>query len=81
MRVIRIILIVVLVYYLAKWITSLIYPYLFKKYQKDQQSQYNNTRNKKKKEGEVTIDYTPKNDKQFDKDSGDYIDYEEVSDE
>ena len=42
----------------------------------DGQNQFYN--NKRKKEGEVTIDYAPKKEKNIDKDNGDYVDYEEV---
>ncbi len=36
---------------------------------------------RKKKEGEVTIDYIPDKKKQIRKDDGDYVDFEEVNDE
>jgi hypothetical protein len=32
----------------------------------------------RKKEGEINIDYIPKSKKVVDKDSGDYVDFEEV---
>ena len=35
-------------------------------------------RQKKKQEGNVTINYQPKTNKSFEKDAGDYIDFEEV---
>ncbi len=36
------------------------------------------TRQKKKQEGKVTINYQPKSDKNFGKEEGDYVDFEEV---
>jgi len=35
-------------------------------------------RQKKKREGQVTINYQPKQNKNFGKDEGDYVDFEEV---
>ena len=35
-------------------------------------------RQKKKQEGRVTINYQPKQDKNFGKEDGDYVDFEEV---
>ena len=35
-------------------------------------------RQKKKKEGHITIQYQPKSNKNFQKDDGDYVDFEEV---
>jgi len=40
--------------------------------------QENMARQKKKKEGHVTIHYHPKSDKNFGKEDGDYVDFEEV---
>ena len=35
-------------------------------------------RHKKKQEGRITINYQPKQDKNFGKEDGDYVDFEEV---
>ena len=35
-------------------------------------------RHKKKQEGRVTINYQPKSDKNFGKEDGDYVDFEEI---
>ena len=42
------------------------------------QQQTETARQKKKKEGHVTIHYQPKSNKNFGKDDGDYVDFEEV---
>ena len=42
------------------------------------QQQEDSIRKKKKKEGQVTINYQPKQNKNFGKDDGDYVDFEEV---
>ena len=36
------------------------------------------SRQKKKKDGHVTIHYQPKSNKNFQKDDGDYVDFEEI---
>ena len=46
--------------------------------QQQQQQEKEMSRQKKKKEGHVTINYQPKSDKNFNKDDGDYVDFEEV---
>ena len=45
---------------------------------KIRQQQEEIKRQKKKTEGQVTINYQPKQDKNFGKDEGDYVDFEEV---
>jgi len=42
------------------------------------QQQEEKARQKKKKEGHITIHYHPKSDKNFGKEDGDYVDFEEV---
>ena len=72
----RTILIIIGVYYLVKFIM-----WLFKSPEQPSRSTTSEQSHKKKKEGEVTIDYMPDNKKHIRKDSGDYIDYEEVKEE
>ena len=57
--------------------------YLLKRFFKNVQQNMNDpysTQDKRKKEGKVTIEYDKKrrSGKKYDKDQGDYIDYEEV---
>jgi len=83
-RFIRVILIILIIYYLVKLISRFVIPFLFKRYAKNINENTGKRKNqnyRKKKEGEVTIDYTPKEKKHFDKNSGEYIDFEEVEDE
>ena len=52
--------------------------YLFKPSRSDSSSANEKRKKDSKKEGEVTIDYMPESDKKVQKNSGDYVDYEEV---
>jgi hypothetical protein len=73
---IRTLLFFALVYYTVKFITWI---YTIYKGVKNNSFQ-SNMREKefRKKEGEINIDYIPKSKKVVDKDSGDYVDFEEV---
>jgi hypothetical protein len=55
--------------------------WLFKSPEQPGRSTTSQQSQKKKKEGEVSIDYMPDNKKHFREDSGDYVDYEEVNEE
>ena len=73
----RTILIIVGIYYLVKF-----FMWLFMSPAKSSNaSSSQKSEKKKKKDGEVTIDYMPDHKKHIRKDSGDYIDYEEVKEE
>jgi hypothetical protein len=83
---IRMILIILLIYFGIKILTRLFAPFLLKFVAKkaeqrfgDQfgQFQKQSQQEKPKKEGEVTIDKIP-NTKTSNKDVGDYVDYEEI---
>lgn len=83
MQFIRILLIIGLIYFLIWIITKRIFPFLLKRFINKMNNPLDDRQNdffgkKRKKEGEVTIDYAPKNEKKIDKDNGDYVDYEEV---
>jgi len=80
---IKVLLIILGVYFLGKWILRSIFSYFLGGTAKDinaqmRQQQEEVLRKKKKKEGEVTIKYHPKSDKNFGKEEGDYVDFEEV---
>ena len=79
----KVILIILGVYFLGKMIFRSVISYFFGKTvqnMNDQmyQQQKEMSKQKKKKEGHVTINYQPKSDKTFGKEEGDYIDFEEV---
>ena len=82
---IRIILILVLVYYLVRIITRVVLPFLFGNYVNRKMNDFsgNSGRQQKtstrKKEGEVTVDYSPQEGKK-NKDHGEYVEYEEIKD-
>jgi uncharacterized protein HemY len=71
----RTILIVLLVYYVIKWLTRLFFPLLMKKYFGQERNTTNQT---EQPEGDITI--IKRGDKPTGDDTklGDYIDYEEV---
>ncbi|MFW6327488.1 MAG: DUF4834 family protein [Bacteroidota bacterium] len=77
---IRLLFLLLLIYFMIKFVTRIIMPFLLgSKYQSMNQGR-KNTRQQyyKKKEGEVTIDYIPKKKKKIGKEEGEYIDYEEL---
>ena len=82
---IRIILLLVLFYYLTRIITRYLVPFLFGSYvnRKMNDFQGRSSRQQKthnrKKEGEVTVDYTPQEGNK-NKDRGEYVEYEEIKD-
>lgn len=75
----RTILILLAVYYLYKFFTKFLFPFLLKRYvnkvtgNRQQNSQF------ERRNGDVTIKYNNKKDKKVDKDKGEYVDYEEVN--
>ena len=79
----KVLLIILGVYFLGKMIIRSVVSYFLGKTvqnMNDQmyQQQKEMSKQKKKKEGKVTINYQPKSDKTFGKEDGDYIDFEEV---
>lgn len=71
----RTILIILLVYYVLKWLGRLFFPLLIKKYFGSQRSQQ---QARPKKEGDVTIVKRGKKPTGKDDSLGDYVDFEEV---
>lgn len=85
MGVIRIILIILLVYYGVKLIGRLLAPFLMRSIQKkmekrfsEQFEQYQRKSEPKHEEGETVIDKIPNRDNSSNKDVGEYVDYEEI---
>ncbi|WP_242204617.1 DUF4834 family protein [Aestuariivivens insulae] len=83
---VRMILIILLIYFGIKIISRLLSPFLIKYVSKKAEQRFgeqfgqfqrNAQQEKPKKEGEVTIDKMP-NTKTSNKDVGDYVDYEEI---
>ncbi len=78
----KFIFIFLLIFYGLKLITRFVVPFFAKRYmkkmQKDLYNQQHQRSNKKANEGDVIIESHPKNGKKFDKDVGEYIDYEEI---
>jgi hypothetical protein len=72
-KLLRIILIVIIIYYVARLLLRIIFPYLFNSSRRKHPSGH-----KKKREGNITIDYINKKEKKYSKDEGEYIDFKEV---
>ena len=80
---IKVFLIILGIYLLGKMIIKSVFSWFLgdtAKKMNDQlrQQQEEMSRQKKKKDGHVTIHYQPKSNKNFGKDDGDYVDFEEV---
>ncbi|MDR1120135.1 MAG: DUF4834 family protein [Dysgonamonadaceae bacterium] len=71
------------VYWIGKWIIRSVLSYFLGDAAKNmndrlRRQKEETVRQKKKQEGKVTINYQPKSDKNFGKEEGDYVDFEEV---
>lgn len=88
-EVIRVILIILLIYFglkfIIRWLGPLLLKYILRKVGKKFEEKFNqfdtsgSPRGKKEKEeGKVTIEKKPKNRRKSNKDVGEYIDYEEI---
>ncbi len=85
--VIKTILIILLVYFglkiILRWVAPLILKYFMKKAGKRFQDQFQrqqgfNSQQSQRKEGDVSIDKKPHNQRKSNKNVGEYIDYEEI---
>ena len=79
----KVLLVVLGLYLLGKLIIRSVVSYFLGDTAKKMNSQLRRqqeeiARQKKKKEGHVTINYQPKTEKNFGKEDGDYVDFEEV---
>jgi hypothetical protein len=73
MPLLRIILIVVIVYYAVRLLIRIIFP----QWGNSSRRQYHSGQ-KNKREGDITIDVINKKEKKYSKDKGEYIDFKEV---
>jgi hypothetical protein len=88
MALLRTILIIIIVTYIIRLFTRYILPAMFfnfmddkaREFTKQQKKEYQRSQQAKKREGEVSIDYSPQNNKKNKPRSGVYVDYEEVKD-
>ncbi len=79
----RILLIIIIVYYLLKFVARYLFPRLLRYMLKRMGAQTgqnfaNPHQQRQKSDGEISIDYIPKTEKQTQIESGEYVDYEEV---
>jgi len=83
-EVIRVVLIILLIYFgfklIIRWFGPLILKYILRRVGKKFEKQFGNfdPAAEKKKEGEVSIEKKPKKPRDGKKDVGEYIDYEEI---
>ncbi len=81
---IKTIFIILTIYFVVKVVGRIVIPFLLGGFVKKvnnqvRQQQEEALRQKKtKKDGEVTVNYSPKKEKNFGKDDGDYVDFEEI---
>ena len=73
MQLLRIILIVIIIYYVARLLIRVIFP----QWGNSSRRQYHSG-NKNKREGDISIDVINKKEKKYSKDKGEYIDFKEV---
>jgi flagellar basal body-associated protein FliL len=86
MALLRTILIIIIVTYIIRLFTRFILPAMFfnfmddkaREFAKQHKKEYQRAQQAKKREGEVSIDYAPKNNNKNKPKSGMYVDYEEV---
>lgn len=83
MNFLRTILIILLIYYISKFILRLAFPVMMNKFMKNverkfqEQQGYHTNKNQNQKVGETTIDKAP-NAKKGNNEVGEYIDFEEI---
>lgn len=87
MSLLRTLLILFIIYYLVRLFTRYILPALFYNYMDNKVNEFARQqkrrqgeakREARKREGEVTIDYNPRNDLKNGRSRGEYTDYEEI---
>lgn len=82
MNFLRTILIIILVYYVLKFLVKLFAPYLLKKavdkVQKKAAQQYSNQQESTVDEGKTVVDKKPQDSKQSNNSVGEYVDFEEI---
>jgi hypothetical protein len=89
MSLLRLILILFIVFYFIRLVTRFILPSLFYNYMDDKMKEFTSRQKKqrereqmqaKRREGEVKIDYSPKDGQKHKPSNGDYVDYVEIKD-
>lgn len=82
-EVLRVVLIILLVYFglklIFRWFGPILLKYILRKVGKQVEKKFGQFHGEQKQQpGEVSIDKKPKNGRRSDKDLGEYIDYEEI---
>lgn len=86
MGLLRTLLIIAIIFIALRFIFRYLLPFLLTSYVNKKFKEmgktygFNEANNKKEKEGEVTIEYTPNDTKKYTKGKGDYVDFEEIKD-
>ena len=85
MSLLRTILILIIIYYVVQLFTRYIFPALFRNYVNSKVNEFERRQKKQqrkatRKEGEITIDYSPDSSRKDKLSKGEYVDYEEIKD-
>ena len=80
---IKFIIILVGIYYLTKFLSRYVLPLVLRNYVRKKMGGHNQSQQyrKKTKEGKININQSRQQKKHFNKDEGEYVDFEEVRDE
>ena len=70
--------IIVIIYYVLKFLGRLLFPIVIKKAVNNMQARQSSYQTERKREGEVTIEKEPKQRGRRQKSEGEYVDFEEV---
>lgn len=70
--------IIVIIYYVLKFLGRLLFPIVIKKAVNNMQARQSSYQNERKREGEVTIEKDPKQQGRHNRNEGEYVDFEEV---
>lgn len=80
----RTLLIIAIIYFALRFIVRYLLPFLLTRYVNKKFKEMGKTQGfnqpNPKREGEVTIKYTPNDKKKYPKGNGDYVDFEEIKD-
>lgn len=80
MALLKALFVIILIYYLFRLVARQFIRRTMEKMQQQSKQHYTTQGDASRREGEIYVDYTPKQDKQIDKATGEYVDYEEIKD-
>ena len=78
MGLLRTIVLIIVFYYVFRFVARYVFPFVFKSYVNKMQRDMNKQQQSRKKEGEISIEYDPRDKKKSNGHVGEYVDFEEV---